>query len=76
MVDSRGAYRVLVGNIMERHHLGDPGTDERIIPKLIIKKWDWGGGMHWIDLAQDRHRWRAVINSVMNLRVAQNFSTT
>jgi len=27
------------------------------------------GGMHWIDVAQDRDRWRAPVNEVMNLRV-------
>jgi hypothetical protein len=28
------------------------------------------GGMDWIDMAQDRDRWRAVVSAVMNLRVA------
>jgi hypothetical protein len=29
-----------------------------------------GGGVDWIDVAQDRDRWRAVVNTVMNLRVS------
>jgi hypothetical protein len=29
----------------------------------------WGGGIDWIDLAQDRDRWRALVYTVMNLRV-------
>jgi hypothetical protein len=47
--------------------LGDPGVDGRIILKWIFKKWD--EGMDWIELAQDRDRWRAVVNTAMNLRV-------
>jgi hypothetical protein len=47
--------------------LGDPGVDGRIILKWIFKKWD--GGMDWIELAQDRDRCRAVVNTVMNLWV-------
>ena len=41
--------------------------DERIILNRILEKWD--GGTNWIDLAQDRERWRAVVNTVINLRV-------
>jgi hypothetical protein len=29
----------------------------------------WDGGMDWIDLAQDKDRWRALVNAVMNLLV-------
>jgi hypothetical protein len=45
--------------------LGRPGVDGRIILKLIFKKWN--GGMDWIELAQDRKRWRALLNAIMNL---------
>jgi hypothetical protein len=55
------------GNLRERDHWGDPGVDGRIILKWIFRKWD--GGMDWIGLAQDRDRWRALVNAVMNLRV-------
>ena len=45
----------------------DLGLDGRIILRWILRKWDVG--MDWIDLAQDRDRWRALVNAVMNLRV-------
>jgi hypothetical protein len=48
--------------------LEDPDVDGRIILKWIFERLDWGG-MDWIDLAQDRDRWRDVVNTVMNLRV-------
>jgi hypothetical protein len=67
MGEKRGAYRILVGRPEEGDHLGDPGVDGSIILKWISKKWN--GGMGWIELAQDRDRWRAVVNTVMNLRV-------
>jgi hypothetical protein len=47
--------------------LGDPGLDGRIILECILKKWD--GVMDWIELAQDRDRWLAFVDAVMNLRL-------
>jgi hypothetical protein len=56
------------GNLRERDHWGVPGVDGRIILRWIFRKWG-RGGMDWIGLAQDRSRWWALVNAVMNLRV-------
>jgi hypothetical protein len=53
------------GNLRERDYWGDPGVDGRIILRRIFRKW----GVDWIELAQDRDRWRALVNAVMNFRV-------
>ena len=39
-----------------------------IILGWILRKWD-GSGLDWIDLAQDRDRWQALVDMAMNLRV-------
>jgi hypothetical protein len=39
--------------------------------KIHLREIGWGG-VDWIDLAQDRDQWRALVNTVMNLRVPQN----
>jgi hypothetical protein len=57
------------GNLRERDHLEDPGIDGRIILRWIFRKWDWGG-MDWVDLTEDRDRWQALVNAVMDLGVS------
>ena len=57
--------RFSAGNLREGDHLEDPGLDRRIILKWKLETWD--GGMDRIDLVQDRDRWWAVMNAVMNL---------
>jgi len=49
---------------------GDPDVDGRITLRWIFR--NSNGGMEWIDRAQDRDRWRALVNVVMNIRVQQN----
>ena len=61
-------YRVLVTRPEGRYQLEDPGLDGRIILRWFLRKWDVD--MHWIDLSQNRNRWRALVNAVMNLRVS------
>jgi hypothetical protein len=46
--------------------LENPGVDRRIIKMGLQKR---NRGMDWTDLAQDRNKWWAVVNVVMNLRV-------
>ena len=59
------------GDMRERDHLEDLSIDGRIILILISNK-VVREGTDWIDLAQDRDRWRTLVNGVMNLRVPQN----
>jgi hypothetical protein len=68
MRNRRGAYSVLVVIPEGKRHLEDLGVDGRIILKYIFKKWN--EGMDWIDMANDRERWRDLVSAVMNFRVA------
>ena len=56
------------GNLKERGNLGDPGVNRRNNTKMDLQEVGFGG-IDWIELAQDRDRWRSLVNAVMNNRV-------
>jgi hypothetical protein len=68
MEDRRGACRGLVGRPEEKRPLGRPRRRWEDTIKMDLQEVAWGG-MDWNDLAQDKDRWWALVNAVMNLRV-------
>jgi hypothetical protein len=68
MGEKRNAYRLLVGKSEGKRPLGRPTRRwvDNIMMDLLEIGW---GGVDWIGLAQDRDKWRALVNTVMNLRV-------
>jgi hypothetical protein len=68
MGERRGAYRVLVGQPHGRRPLGRPRCRWEDNIKMNLQEVGWGG-MDWINLAQDRDRWRPLVYTVINLRV-------
>jgi hypothetical protein len=68
MGERRGAYRVLVGKPEGKRPLGRTGYVWEDNIKMEVREMECG--MEWIHLSHDRDRWRAVANSVMDLRVS------
>jgi hypothetical protein len=71
MGDRRGVYRVLVAKPERKRPLGRPGHRWEDNIKMDLQEVGCGG-MDWIGLAQDRDRWRALVNAAMNLGVPKN----
>jgi hypothetical protein len=67
-VEKRNAYRILVGEPERKRPLGRPRRRwvDNIKMDLRERAWDV---LDWICLAENRDRWRALVNTVMNLRV-------
>ena len=65
----RAAYGVSWGNLRERDHLEDLYLSGRMMLRQVDRQVVGIGSMYWIALAQDRDRWRALVNAVMNFRV-------
>jgi len=68
MGEGRGVHRVLVGKPERKRPLGKPKRrwEDNIKIDLQVVGGDCGD---WMELAQDKDRWRALVSTVMNLRV-------
>jgi hypothetical protein len=67
MREVRGAYNILVGKPERRRPLGRPRRKWEDNIKMDLREIGFGD-VDWIHWAQDRDRWRALVNTVMNLR--------
>jgi hypothetical protein len=68
MGEGRNVYMVLVRKPEGRRPLERPRRRWEVGIKMDLREIGWGG-VEWIHLAQDRNRWRSVVNAVMNIRV-------
>jgi hypothetical protein len=66
--EKRNAYRILVGKPEGKRPLDGPRRRSVDSIKMDLREIGWYG-MDWIDLAHNRDQWRALVNTVMNLRV-------
>jgi hypothetical protein len=68
MWEERNVYRIWMGKPEEKRPLGRPRHRWVDNIKMDLREIGWDG-MDWIDPVQDRDQWRALVNTVMNLRV-------
>jgi hypothetical protein len=69
MEEKRKAYRILVEKPEGKRPLGRPRRRRLDNIKMDLREICWNG-MDWMDLAQDKDQWRALVNTVMNFRVS------
>jgi hypothetical protein len=69
MWEKRNINMILMENPEGKRTLGRSRSGWIVNVKKDLRERGWGG-MDWIDLAQDRDQWKALVNTVMNLRVA------
>ena len=67
MGEGRGVHRVLVGKPEGKRRLGRPSRRGEDDIKMVLQEVGGGCG-DWMELAQDRDRWRALVSTVRNLR--------
>jgi hypothetical protein len=65
------AYRILVGKPEGKRPLGRPRMNWLDNIKVDLREIEWDG-VDWIDMAQDKDQWRALVNTVLNLPVPYN----
>jgi hypothetical protein len=68
MGEKRNTYRLLVGKPEGKRPLGRPNHRSVDNIRMDLGEVGWGD-VDWIGLAKDRNRWKACVNSVLNLRV-------
>jgi hypothetical protein len=68
IIEERKLYKVLVGKPEGKRPLGRPRRRREDGIRMDLREIGWGS-VEWIQLAQDRDRWRALVNTVMDFRV-------
>jgi hypothetical protein len=71
MGEKRNAYKIWMGEPEGNRPVGRPRRRWEDSIRIYLREIGWDG-MDWIDLAQDTDQWRALVNTVMNLRVPLN----